>query len=142
VERTALDEDKMQVFYHELNWAHFEDCALVCQFYCYDYAQMAQVVSGVSGVEFGIHDILDVGARAQTLSRLFNQREGFTAADDKLPKRVMTAFDSGPIEGNGISDEDFAWFKRRFYERMGWDPETGEPSQECLRELKLDRLLE
>ncbi len=40
----------------------------------------------------------------------------------------MTAFDSGPIEGSGITEEDFAWFKRRFYELMDWDPETGEPT--------------
>ncbi|MGD2206136.1 MAG: aldehyde ferredoxin oxidoreductase family protein [Anaerolineae bacterium] len=141
VDREALDENKMQVFYNELNWAHFQDCALVCAFYCYDYGHMAEALSGVSGIEYSIHDILAVGERAQTLSRLFNVREGFTALDDKLPKRVMTAFDSGPIEGSGITDEDFAWFKRRFYERMKWDPETGEPTDECLRTLGLDRLL-
>ncbi len=64
---------------------HFHDCALICQFYCYDYGQLAEALSGVSGVEYSIHDVLAVGARAQTLSRLFNLREGFTAADDKLP---------------------------------------------------------
>jgi aldehyde:ferredoxin oxidoreductase len=141
VERTALSEEKMQIFYNELNWAHFLDCALICAFYPYDYGQLAEVLSGVSGVEYSIHDVLAVGERAQTLSRLFNLREGFTAADDKLPKRVMTAFDSGPLEGNSISEEDFAWFKRRFYERMKWDAQTGEPTDECLHELGLDRLV-
>jgi aldehyde:ferredoxin oxidoreductase len=142
VERTALNEDKVQVFYNELNWAHFLDCALICAFYCYDYGQLAEVLSGVSGVEYSIHDILAVGERAQTLSRLFNLREGFTAADDRLPSRVMTAFDGGPLEGDGISNEDFAWFRRRFYERMEWDPDTGEPTEECLRGLGLDRLVD
>ena len=82
-----------------------------------------------------------MGARAQTLARLFNLREGFTAADDRLPKRVMTAFESGPIEGSGISSEDLERFKHRFYEVMEWEPETGVPTEECLRELELDRLL-
>jgi hypothetical protein len=54
----------------------------------------------------------------------------------------MTAFDSDPLEGDGISDEDFAWFKRRFYERMKWDPETGEPTEDCLRSLGLERLVD
>jgi aldehyde:ferredoxin oxidoreductase len=132
----------MQVFYHELNWAHFQDCALICQFYSYDYRQMAEALSGVSGVEYDLHDMLDVGARAQTLSRLFNLREGFTAEDDRLPRRVMTAFEQGPIQGSGIGDDDFRRFRRRFYERMGWDPDSGVPGDQCLRDLDLARLLE
>lgn len=141
VKRAALDEDKLQVFYHELNWSHFQDCAVLCQFYCYDYGQMADVLSGVTGVEYSIHEMLAIGQRAQTLARLFNQREGFASADDKLPRRVMTAFESGPIEGSGIRQEDFDRFKRRFYERMGWDPDTGEPTAACLQRLELEPLL-
>jgi aldehyde:ferredoxin oxidoreductase len=138
----VLTEDKMQIFYHQVNWMHFQDCALNCHFYCYNFDHMAEALSGVSGVEYGIHDVLAVGARAQTLGRLFNLREGLTAEDDKLPKRVMQAFDAGPLEGIEITPEAFAWAKRRFYELMKWDPENGMPTTECLRELELDRLLE
>ena len=138
----VFTEDKMQIFYHQVNWMHFQDCALNCHFYCYNFDQMAEALSGVSGVEYGIHDVLAVGARAQTLGRLFNLREGFTAEDDKLPKRVMQAFNAGPLEGIEITLEAFAWAKRRFYELMKWDPENGTPTAECLRELELDRLLE
>jgi aldehyde:ferredoxin oxidoreductase len=141
VDRESLGEDKMQVFYHELNWSHFQDCALICMFYCYDYEHLAEALSGVTGIEYGIADILDIGERAQTLSRLFNLREGFTAEDDQLPERVMTAFDEGPIEGSGISPQDFVWFRKRFYERMGWDPDSGVPGEECLGRLELDQLL-
>ncbi len=141
VPKHLLNEDKAQIFYRELNFAHFADCALICLFYCYDYRQMAEALSGVSGVEYGISDVLAVGARAQTLARLFNRREGFTAADDRLPRRVMTPFADGPIAGIGISDEDFAWFKRRFYELMKWDAETSMPTDECLHELGLEVLL-
>ena len=142
VPRDVLDEDKLKIFQTELNWSHFEDCGLICMFYSYDYSHMAEALSGVSGQEYSIHDILDVGARAQTLARLFNLREGLTAADDRLPKRVMTAFESGPIEGSAIDSEDLERFKRRFYEAMGWESETGAPTAECLRELGLEQLLE
>jgi aldehyde:ferredoxin oxidoreductase len=138
----VLNEDKLRIFYHELNWMHFQDCALNCHFYCYDYEHMAEALSSVSGVEYGIHDILAVGARAQTLARLFNLREGLTAADDKLPQRVMKAFQSGPLKDVEITGEAFAWARRRYYEMMKWDPETGQPSDECLHDLKLDGLLE
>jgi aldehyde:ferredoxin oxidoreductase len=102
---------------------------------------MAAAISGVTGVEYGIHDILAVGARAQTLSRLFNLREGFTADDDKLPKRVMKAFKDGPLAGIGINEVSFNWAKRRYYELMKWNPNTGQPSAECLQELGLDGLI-
>ena len=82
-----------------------------------------------------------MGARAQVLARLFNLREGLTAADDKLPKRVMKAFESGPLAGVEITPEAFEWAKRRYYELMRWDPDTGEPSQSCLRDLELDKLV-
>ncbi|MBI3363127.1 MAG: aldehyde ferredoxin oxidoreductase family protein [Chloroflexi bacterium] len=133
-----LGEDKLQVFYHELNWMHFQDCAVNCHFYPYRYDHLAAALSGVAGVEYTIHDILAVGARAQTLARLFNLREGFTAADDKLPKRVMKAFKSGPLKGVEINEESFEWAKRRYYELMKWDADSGIPTAECLRELSID----
>jgi aldehyde:ferredoxin oxidoreductase len=121
---------------------HFQDCALNCHFYCYDYHHLAEALSGASGVEYGIHDVLAVGARAQTLARLFNLREGFTADDDRLPRRVMQAFAGGPLAGIEITGESFAWARRRFYELMSWDPESGAPTDACLRALDLDQLLE
>jgi aldehyde:ferredoxin oxidoreductase len=136
-----LSEKKMQILYHEVNFMHFQDCALNCFFYCYDYHHMAEALSAVTGEEYSSQDILDVGARANTLARMFNYREGFTAADDTLPKRVMTPFEEGPIAGSEITEEELHWCLHRYYELMGWDPETGEPTDECLRELGLDELL-
>jgi len=139
---SVLDEDKLQVFYHEVNWMHFQDCAVNCHFYPYDYDHLATAMSGATGVEYTIHDILQVGARAQTLSRLFNLREGFTADDDKLPKRVMRAFKHGPLADVDLSDEAFNWARRRYYELMKWDPASGIPEEGCLEELQLNALLE
>ena len=62
----VLNEDKVQILYREVNWRHFQDCALICHFYCYDYRQLARVLSAVTGVDYTIADILAVGARAQT----------------------------------------------------------------------------
>lgn len=135
-----LDKAKMQVFHHEVNYAHFQDCAVICQFYCYNYEHMAETLSGVSGVEYDIHDELVMSARAQTLARLFNMREGFSAADYTLPKRVMKAFTAGPLAGIEITEERFTEAKRRFYELMKWDAETGAPTDACLRELELKQI--
>jgi aldehyde:ferredoxin oxidoreductase len=142
ISNTVLNEDKMQIFYHEVNWMHFQDCAVNCHFYPYEYSQMAEALSGVTGVEYGIQDVLSVGERAQTLSRLFNLREGFTAEDDRIPKRVMQAFESGPLKGVEVTDETYHWARRRFYELMRWDPETGIPSREALDDLQFGRLFD
>jgi len=137
-----LSEEKMRLFCQEVNWRHFQDCALNCHFYCYDYEHLAEALSGVTGIEYGIQDVLDVGARAQTLARLFNVREGLTADDDVLPERVMKAFSEGPLAGVEIAEEAFNWAKHRFYTLMDWDSESGEPTEACLRKLELDGLLE
>ena len=138
---TVLDEDKMRLFVIDLNWMHFQDCAVNCHFYPYRYEHFAQALSGVTGLQYTIQDILDIGARAQTLSRLFNLREGFTAEDDQLPKRVRKAFEEGPIAGMEITDETFAWARRRYYELMGWDAETAVPGEACLEGLQLKELV-
>ncbi len=137
----SISEEKMRVFYTELNWMHFQDCAVNCHFYPYDYAQFAAVLSGVTGYPYTLADILAVGERAQTLARLFNLREGFTADDDRLPRRVRRAFSSGPLAGRAISDEQFEWARRRYYEMMGWDGATGVPSAAALARLGIDELL-
>lgn len=137
----SLTEEKMRVFYHELNWMHFQDCAVNCHFYPYHYDQFADVLTGVTGHTYTIPDILAVGERAQTLARLFNLREGFTADDDRLPKRVRQAFSSGPLAGVEVTDEAFEWAKRRYYEMMGWDSATGVPSAAALARLGLNELL-
>ena len=140
--KTTLNEEKMRLFHLEVNWAHFQDCALSCLFYPYDYEQLAKALSAVTGIDYTIQEVLEVGARAQTLCRIFNYREGFTIKDDTLPKRVRTSFQKGPLKGNEISDEDFTWARRRFYELMSWDPESGTPTKDCIQALGLKKLLE
>jgi len=136
-----LSERKLQLFFHELRWKHFHDCAVLCLFYPYRYHHLAEALSAVTGTEYSVEDVLVVGERAQALSRLFNLREGFTRADDRLPQRLMRPFDRGPIAGGGASPEAFEWGLSRYYEMMGWDPETGEPTDVCLERLGLTALL-
>jgi len=135
-----LSAEKVRLFYHEVNWQHFQDCAVTCMFYPYDYTHLAEALSGVTGHDFAPADILAVGERAQQLSRLFNLREGLTAADDRLPKRVMTAFVTGPLADIGISAEALHDARQAWYAQMGWTPD-GVPTRERLAALDLMGLL-
>lgn len=138
---SELSTEKMTLFYYEANWQHFQDCAISCMFYPYNYIQLAGALSAMTGHEYSAQDILDVGERAQQLSRLFNLREGFTEKDDRLPKRVMQAFKSGPLEGIEITEEALHTSRQTWYGLMGWTPE-GVPTQERLAKLGLTELLE
>jgi aldehyde:ferredoxin oxidoreductase len=138
---SELSTEKMTLFYYEVNWQHFQDCAICCMFYPYNYVQLAGALSAMTGHEYQAQDILDVGERAQQLCRLFNNREGFTEADDRLPKRVMQAFKSGPLEGIEITEEALHRSRQTWYGLMGWTPE-GVPTQERLAKLGLTELLE
>ncbi|MCO6453215.1 MAG: aldehyde ferredoxin oxidoreductase family protein [Caldilineales bacterium] len=136
-----LGEQKMQLFYHEVNFKHAFDCALICHFHPYDYNHLAEALSGATGYDYDARSALAVGERAQTLCRLFNLREGFTAEDDKLPRRVMKAFKEGPLAGVEITDEVFFTARNYWYGLMGWTQE-GVPTQERLQALGLAELLD
>jgi aldehyde:ferredoxin oxidoreductase len=141
LERYDLGEEKLHLIYYETNWHHFLDCGVMCYFHPYCYEHMAEALSGATGVEYSIHDVLAVGERANTLGRLFNYREGFTQSDDKVPRRFMKAFEEGPIAGEALAPEMFERLLRRYYELMGWDRETGYPLPERLETLGLSELL-
>jgi len=135
-----LGSEKMRLFYHEVNWMHFLDCAVVCQFYPYKYSHLSDVLSGVTGVAYRPEEVLAVGERAQTLARLFNLREGFNAEDDRLPKRVMQAFRSGPLANVEITESAFIRARNEWYGLMGWTG-GGVPTRECISRLGLSNLL-
>ena len=135
-----LGHEKMELFFHVVNWQHAQDCMVTCHFYNYRFSDLAQALSAVSGHEYTSQDVLDVGERAQTLSRLFNLREGLTAADDRLPRRVMKAFESGPLAGVEITQEALIGARNYWYGLMGWTQE-GAPTEERLHDLGLAEML-
>ena len=72
--------------------------------------------------------------RGLTLARLFNLREGFTRADDHLPKRF-----SDPLPKHaGLTEEQQAKIVTDYYIEQGWDPATGVPTVETIRTLDLE----
>ena len=82
-------------------------------------------------------EIVDIGKRIATMSRLFLLREGFTSNDDKLPHRMMEAHDTGPIAGRIVSDHELHKAIVNHYLIMGWN-ENGVPKPEEISRLALD----
>jgi aldehyde:ferredoxin oxidoreductase len=83
---------------------------------------MAELMSLVTGKEWTVEEIADVGTRVINIARAFNQREGFTAKDDTAPKRIFKeALKNGPAAGQKIPEEAFEDMKQQYYKVLGWD---------------------
>ena len=76
-----------------------------------------------------------VGERAFNLERMFNIREGFSRKEDALPDRFLKEpMEDGPSAGQVFEAEPLL---EDYYRVRGWDPETGIPTPEKLKELGL-----
>ena len=94
----------------------------------------ASLMESVTGIEQDGKALLKTGERIYTIERLFNLREGFSRADDTLPRRLLDEpFKSGLSKGHKI---DFENLLDEYYHLRGWSRE-GIPTKEKLRELDL-----
>lgn len=96
----------------------------------------AEMLSALTGWDVTAEELFTAADRSWNLKRCFNGREGFTRADDKLPKRFLKAIPDGPSEGAKVANLDV--MLDAYYEAMNWDKETGLPKSEKLKELELD----
>jgi len=98
---------------------------------------MVELVTGITGWDTNVWELMKVGERCINMERAFNIREGKNKADDYLPKRFFTPFDSGPLKGVGINEEEMAKAIDTYYGMVGWDKD-GTPSLAKLQELGIE----
>lgn len=96
------------------------------------------IVSGVTGWNTSLWELMKTGERGLNLARCFNLREGFTRKDDWLPERFFEPLPGGPLKGKAIAKKELAEAITCYYAMMGWDPETGVPTKAKLAELGID----
>jgi aldehyde:ferredoxin oxidoreductase len=115
------------------------DSLVFCHFLPYSYSQLAELTSDVTGWDTSVMEQFRVAERILTMCRLFNVREGFTGADDKLPARFFQPTKGGALADKSLNFEEMEKGKRYYYYLMGWD-ESGVPMTEKLEELGIDHL--
>ncbi len=77
--------------------------------------------------DWSVENCLEVGERIWNMERLFNEAAGFTADDDKLPKRLLQeAIKDGPTKGqvNRLGE-----MLPKYYEVRGWTPDGKIPDE-------------
>jgi aldehyde:ferredoxin oxidoreductase len=92
--------------------------------------------NAVTGYGLDMAEFIAAGQRAWVFKRALNNLMGITAADDRLPQKVLTPTVEGSAAGS-IPDEGL--MRREYYEIRGLD-ERGFPTLNLLQEAGLDFL--
>jgi len=101
-------------------------------------AELAAVVTAITGVETTVDSLQEIGARRLNMLRAFNAREGLTRAEDTLPRRLFDEpLQGGMSDGVVVDEAEFDAALDEYYRQAGWDVETGNPTRETLEGLEL-----
>jgi aldehyde:ferredoxin oxidoreductase len=131
---------KAEILKEEQDYLAGLDALVKCDFGAFgvsapSYAQLLSAATGRT-VDAGCFNLL--GERIWNQTRLFNLREGLTADQDRLPRRIVAeALPGGPHKGRRIGEADMAFMLKDYYCRRGWD-EMGRPTEEKRSSLGLD----
>ena len=100
------------------------------------WPDIAAALEAATGMEMPVERLKRIGERIYNLQRCYNAWHGITRADDRLPRRFTEdPSPSGNAQGQVIDLEPML---EEYYRLRGWDPETGWPTEEKLRELGLE----
>jgi len=115
-----------------------DDCSAVCLFLEYSLDRQAELVKAATGWEMGAVELIRVAERVMTVARLFNIKEGFSAADDVLPERFFQPKTDGVLADKPPLDRTaMEKAKSYYYTLMGWDAH-GVPLPEKVEELYIE----
>jgi len=133
-----LGPRKVAMFRYIYQFRIVQDSLVLCQFVPYDLNQAADILAAVTGWRTSTTELLRIAERTLTMARSFNIREGFSAADDKLPNRFFQPKRNGALSTKFYDPEQLEKAKSYYYTLMGWDAKTGVPTPEKLQELDIE----
>ena len=93
------------------------------------WGESADSLNLITGWDVKPDELKRAGERINNLKKLFNIREGWTRADDTLPRRVLTEpLPDGAAAGVDLSDDDLQMMVMSYYHVRGWNPDGTIPS--------------
>ena len=114
--------------------------ATMCEFLAASLGLSAKLLNAACETDHTEDTMKTVGKRIWTLTRLFNNREGFSRKDDSVPPRVfLDPLPEGNAKGKVISEPEFEKALTEYYRLWGWD-DQGIPTKATLEELGLEDL--
>jgi len=102
---------------------------------------MMEWINAATGWKLTPQDVLNIGERILTLRHCFNVREGIKPQDTQIRNRGggYPALDKGPLANVTLDLDKMAG---RYYQKLGWDYETGLPEKTRLETLGLANVIE
>jgi aldehyde:ferredoxin oxidoreductase len=99
------------------------------------FDQLMEAFRVITGWDFTREEMLKTGERIDAMRQAFNAREGIKTPWE-FPDRMMgiPPKEVGPRKGITLKKEDLY---KDYYQDIGWDTQTGKPSQKRLQELGL-----
>jgi aldehyde:ferredoxin oxidoreductase len=123
------------------NYWQVGTCAGVCLFpvLFFENYPLLEFLNAATGWDMDVAEALQAGARIQTIRQAFNLRENIKPSDVKLPPRMagIPPKNGGPLAGVTIDIDTLA---AEYREAMGWDPETGHPTEDTVQRLGLTQI--
>ena len=138
----SLGPDKVRATIYSSEDTVLGNCLNLCLFVPWTLEEKAQMVRAATGWDVTAYELMRVAERALTLARVYNVREGFGIADDRLAERSYGPTTSGPLADAGIDREELREAVQTYYDMMGWDTETGTPLPGKLHELDVSWAVE
>jgi len=115
------------------------DSLIICSFgkQAFTEPTVSEVLTSLFGESWSVDDFREVGIRIMCMERLFNTREGITRKDDSLPLRLLEEpKPDGPTKGEVVPLEAL---KDSFYMAMEYDLSTGNPTDELLVKMGIEK---
>jgi aldehyde:ferredoxin oxidoreductase len=159
MERVALEPGGTNLgryLAHYENWCTLLNCFGICfrmqVSRLYDLHTCAELYSAATGQDTPGEQLLQAAARSYHLYRAANVRQGFTRADDRLPRRWL----SQPLRRQGgeafhlsdyyrtkpLNETDVKEILDGYYQERGWTLDKGVPGRETLEGLGLSWVAE
>lgn len=124
--------EKVRLFAYQQWWQSMLNCVGMCNFVPYagcesgssppdSYNRLCDIVSGVTGWNCTVWELMQAGKKILTLCRLYNKKATPDSAD-RLPSRFYEA-----IGGLSLNEEEVRAAIEAYYELMGWDQSSGTP---------------
>lgn len=136
-------EGQAEDFYRLMTSMHVVNAAGLCMFghFAYHIESIPQQLAAVTGWDYKLDDVWEAGKRIATMRHVFNLREGHNPLLRNVPGRMVgePPLQQGRLQGITV---DYQTMRRELLDKLDWDSHSTVPSEEGLRSLGMEWLLE
>lgn len=136
LDRQGGAEKSRNVAIHQ-DWRTVDNSLVMCIFAIIPPELQTELINAACGYQWTVENMLRCGERGWNLKRAINNRFGLKRENDRLPKALLTPYETGGAAG---FVPDIEGMLVKYYETRGWDPLSGRPSRERLEFLGLNEI--